>query len=121
MTVCHKYHFVDPITGVCTNGIEGLWSRFRAFLPRTGAKDKFIDDFIANFMFHSSKNYTFKKFVKEIMNTLPTVDKGDDDESSDADEDDDSMTPLVDDTDSDSSSSSFGAGDGLSASEYEDS
>nr|CAI5855284.1 unnamed protein product [Callosobruchus analis] len=35
-TVNHSNNFVDPLSGVCTNQVEGYWSRLKQFLRRLG-------------------------------------------------------------------------------------
>ncbi|KAH7815447.1 uncharacterized protein MONOS_5697 [Monocercomonoides exilis] len=105
-------------TGVCTNGIEGLWSRFRQYLPKTGVNNKFIDDYIASYMFHSSRKYSFIDFVKKIIFTVPKEEESDDSDSNESESEDESLTPLVDDLVSSTESDIYGAGDGEPASEY---
>ncbi|KAH7828852.1 uncharacterized protein MONOS_6147 [Monocercomonoides exilis] len=71
-TVCHKYEFKNTETGVITNLIEGCWSHFRRSLPPCGIKEKFIDDYIASFLFQREKEMPFPEFVRNVANYKPT-------------------------------------------------
>ena len=51
-TVCHDRNFVDPETGVHTNGIEGLWSRAKSKIKAMhGTSRDLILVYIAEYMF----------------------------------------------------------------------
>ena len=51
-TVCHDRHFVDPQTGVHTNGVEGMWSCAKAKVKAMhGTNRSFIMEYCAEFMF----------------------------------------------------------------------
>ena len=53
-TVCHDRNFVDPETGVHTNGIEGLWSRAKSKIKTMhGTTRDPILEYIAEYMFSS--------------------------------------------------------------------
>nr|CAI5833064.1 unnamed protein product [Callosobruchus analis] len=46
-TVNHSNNFVDPLSGVCTNQVEGHWSRLKQFLRRLGAlQSSFLPEYI---------------------------------------------------------------------------
>ena len=50
LTVNHSVHFLDPETGVHTNGIEGLWGRMKLFLSKKSGIPReqipgYIDEF----------------------------------------------------------------------------
>ena len=69
--VCHRYHFVDPITGWTTNDIERVWKfmkgYFRPFLP---IQPQFFNDFLYDFSFRHNlkiKGYTDNQITDEII------------------------------------------------------
>ena len=51
-TVNHSLHFVDPVTGVCTNRIEAMWQRSKSkFKSMHGPTNRaMIPDYLAEFM-----------------------------------------------------------------------
>nr|CAI5850814.1 unnamed protein product [Callosobruchus analis] len=50
-TVNHSNNFVDPLSGVCTNQVEGYWYRLKQFLRRLGAlQSSFLPEYIDQFM-----------------------------------------------------------------------
>jgi transposase-like protein len=67
-TVCHKTHFVDPISGAYTNTIEGMWSKFRRFLPSQGMKTRFLYDYIWAFLFKHNSRCNFVEFLSLYVN-----------------------------------------------------
>lgn len=49
--VNHSRNFVDPQTGVCTNGIEGMWSRAKSkFKAMNGTSRVLIAEYLSEFM-----------------------------------------------------------------------
>ena len=54
--VNHTLHFVDPLTGVHTNTIEGLWSEVKRFFRKHGGINHgnlqdYLDEFTFRYMF----------------------------------------------------------------------
>lgn len=50
-TVNHSRNFVDPVTGVCTNQVEGFWSCLKGFLRSKGVMSSpFLPEYIDLFM-----------------------------------------------------------------------
>lgn len=118
-TVCHKRTFKDPLTGACTNRIEGLWGEFRRSLPSTGIKDKFIDDYIATFISRKIDSISFELFVKTVgFYTVPYNVAEETPIEDDPDEEDDDV-PLLEQPEPEDDESD-GVGDGLDESEYEE-
>ncbi|KAH7825938.1 putative ISXO2-like transposase domain [Monocercomonoides exilis] len=137
LTVCHKYNFRDPLTGTCTNLIEGTWSLLRKSFPRTGVKARFIDDFLMSFIGKRDENLTINEFLTHVFQYKPTNDINDeeseseteedltmeidDDEKSDHKETSDDDVPVIEFEDNmDNDIDPFGAGDGSDASSFED-
>ncbi|KAH7831715.1 putative Uncharacterized transposase-like protein [Monocercomonoides exilis] len=117
-TVCHKYHFKDLESEICTNMIEGFWSQFRKDLPRTGLKEKFIDDNISSFVFQKRKQLTFVETVREICQNK--VDEYIEEEKEDHEEDDDEEdVPVLAEQNEEISEDSMEVSDGAEHSEYE--
>ena len=51
-TVCHERNFVDPVTGVHTNSVEGMWSRAKAKVKAMhGTSRGLILEYMAEFMY----------------------------------------------------------------------
>lgn len=50
-TVNHSRNFVDPVTGICTNQVEGFWSCLKGFLRSKGVMSSpFLPEYIDLFM-----------------------------------------------------------------------
>ena len=57
-TVNHKLHFIDPLSGACTNTTESLWQKFKeGHKERYGTLRTLLDSYLAQFM--------WKKLFKE--------------------------------------------------------
>ena len=51
LTVNHKLHFIDPLSGACTNTIESLWQKFKeGHKERYGTLRTLLDSYLAQFM-----------------------------------------------------------------------
>ena len=64
-TVSHKHRFKDP-SGTHTNVIEGLWSQFRRALPSTGLHERFINQFVGQFMGKKQLDCRFPDFIRLV-------------------------------------------------------
>lgn len=63
--VNHHLHFVDPVTGVHTNTIEGLWANCKAkFRGMHGTQDHLFDGYLCEFMY---VNYHFRQRGRSIF------------------------------------------------------
>ena len=51
LTVNHSNNFVDPVTGACTNTIEGLWRHAKHRVPQYRRVKSFFLGYLARFMF----------------------------------------------------------------------
>ena len=81
-TVSHKLRFKDP-SSTHTNVIEGLWSQFRRALPPTGLHERFIDQFVGQFMGKKQLDCTFPDFIRLVsMYKRENQQTEDDDEGS---------------------------------------
>ena len=49
-TVNHSEHFVDPISGACTNNIEREWLHCKKSLPTYGVKHDHINSYLSAYM-----------------------------------------------------------------------
>lgn len=50
-TVNHSRYFRDPVTGVCTNRVEGLWAKLKGYLRRLDVlRSPFLPEYIDQFM-----------------------------------------------------------------------
>ena len=72
--VCHRYNFVDPVTGWTTNDIERIWKfmkgYFRSFQP---IKPHFFNDFLYDFSFRHSlriKGNSPNQIVDSLLNDI---------------------------------------------------
>lgn len=62
-TVNHSRFFKDPITGVCTNHVEGYWSKLKRWLRRIGVMSSpYLPEYIDQFMWQ--EQYGNKTSVK---------------------------------------------------------
>ena len=81
-TVCHDRNFVDPVTGVHTNGVEGMWSRAKSkFKAMHGTSRGLLVDYLAEFMFKQRyPKHTFMHFWKFVTQLYPLNPQPQDDE-----------------------------------------
>jgi hypothetical protein len=68
-TVNHCYYFVDPVTFVHTNTIEGLWSGIKRNIPIQHRTKKFIDNDLFEYIWRrENKNNLWFCFLEAIKN-----------------------------------------------------
>lgn len=70
-TVNHSRFFRDPTTGVCTNHVEGYWSKLKQWLRRLGVMaspflGEYIDQFLWNSVFGSSSPERILQLTQQI-------------------------------------------------------
>ena len=77
-TVNHTLHFVDPVTGIHTNGVEGMWqkskSKFKSMYGPTNRE--MIPDYLAEFMWSQrfgKTNHPFFNFWMQIADEMYIV------------------------------------------------
>jgi transposase-like protein len=62
-TVNHTEHFVDPVTGVYTNTIEGTWNGMKMHICRQHFKREFIDGALMEFIWR-------RRYADDLWNRL---------------------------------------------------
>lgn len=76
-TVNHTQNFVDPVTGVCTNGVEGYWSKLKRFCRKLGVMQSLLlAEHIDQFMWceiysGASANETFCNLLTHLRERYP--------------------------------------------------
>ena len=76
-TVNHSANFVDPVTGICTNAVEGYWARLKIWLRRHGVMHSnllpsHIDEFMWRDVYANGPvKETFSNFIRHIKNKYP--------------------------------------------------
>ena len=73
-TVNHSRNFVDPITGACTNLVEGMWGRAKQkFRKRWGTHRAMLDSYLCEFMWRSRLHgqNPFHEILKDIASLCP--------------------------------------------------
>ena len=69
--VNHSRNFVDPESGVCTNGVEGMWSRAKAkFKAMNGTSRVLISEYLTEFMW--TQRFPRDKFAN-LWRTIATL------------------------------------------------
>ena len=74
--VNHSEHFVDPISGACTNSVESLWGKAKARNKRHwGTHTGMIDSYLCEFMWRRKygQSDVFSNIIRDIVlvNPLP--------------------------------------------------
>ncbi|KAH7820247.1 putative ISXO2-like transposase domain [Monocercomonoides exilis] len=67
-TVCHKRHYVDPVTKANTNTIEGMCVHLRSFFPLYGVRERFIPGVLATFIVKRSCFLCYGGFIEKVIN-----------------------------------------------------
>jgi transposase-like protein len=74
LTVCHSKNFKNPITGACTNAIEGLWSQFKKRIKEmNGVSRSQLQSYIDEFMFR--QNYCEGDNINTFLSMLHSIGK----------------------------------------------
>lgn len=67
-TVNHSNNFVDPVTGVCTNHIEGYWSNLKQYLRRLGVMSSpFLEEYIDQYLWEQCYGKTAKEKMQHLL------------------------------------------------------
>lgn len=73
LTVNHSQHFVDPITGACTNHIESTWQKAKQkHKQRYGTHQSLLDTYLAEFMWRKLFPVNaFHHFLEQVRELYP--------------------------------------------------
>ena len=75
----HSANFVDPATGVCTNAVEGYWSRVKQRFKRmAGTREALVPAYLDEHMWRDrngvagdKKNEAFMTMVRTLAQWYP--------------------------------------------------
>lgn len=65
-TVNHSQNFKDPVTGACTNTVEGLWRIAKHRIPHYRRQKECFTGYLAKFMFLNKAHRNGLEPVKEL-------------------------------------------------------
>ncbi|CAF0980655.1 unnamed protein product [Brachionus calyciflorus] len=76
LIVNHKYHFIDPDSGACTNKIEGLWNHAkRKFKDMNGCSRVHLKSYLDEFLWRHNNTIdridSYDKILQEIAYFFP--------------------------------------------------
>ena len=72
-TVNHSQNFVDPVTGVHTNSIEGTWTHAKRKLKNHGTSDDLFGSYLVEYMWRRryGKETPFAHLINHITTIYP--------------------------------------------------
>ena len=66
--VNHKKNYKDPVTGACTNTVEGKWRNLKANIPRRGFREeRVLQEYLAEQMWRQSNKGRLWKTALELL------------------------------------------------------
>ena len=73
LTINHKLHFTNPLSGACTNTIRSLWQKFKeGHKERYGILRALLDSYLAQFIWNKlSKEDPFNHLWSQISEFYP--------------------------------------------------
>lgn len=70
-TVNHSKYFKDPDTGVCTNQVEGYWSKLKQYLRRLGVMSSpFLPEYIDVFLWEQQYGQTAQNRMSNLISHI---------------------------------------------------
>lgn len=70
-TVNHSRHFKDPVTGICTNTVEGLNRALKSTVPPQNRNNRFAQQFLDQFIWKRLfKNTLCQSFIEMLSRSL---------------------------------------------------
>lgn len=73
-TVNHTYNFKDPVTGVHTNTIEGMWGHMKSVIPRQSRTEEKIEKHLWEFMWRRTHADLWDRFMHCLKVTRYDID-----------------------------------------------
>jgi len=73
-TVNHSEHFKDPVTGVCTNSIEGTWAAMKWVIPKRKRTLDMIEPYLFEYMWRANHSEDlWARFLLAIRDYVENV------------------------------------------------
>lgn len=70
-TVNHSRNFIDPVTGVCTNHVEGLWGCVKNYMRKLSVRNSpYIAEYLDQYMWRREFGQTAKDRFTNIVNHI---------------------------------------------------